>query len=331
MQSILERIEFDFLFSELRKKGAKKMGVQLPDGLKHKSKEIVRRIEERGYEVIVSGSSSFGACDVDLQLKEEVDALVHLAHTPIFETDEVIYVPYFYDYSFENIEQYLDEIEEREIALAGTAQYAWKFDEFKIFLENKGFNVFLGEPKGRVKLKGQILGCNFSVLRDTNLKGSYSTLFIGDGLFHPKGVAMYTERKVYQYSPLNDEFRIIDEEEIEMFRKERYIQISKAINNLRDGVGIIVSSKLGQKRLELAERIRLEIINKGYYADVLFFDEISPEKIMNFSYGVYVNTACPRITYEDFTRYSKPIISPTEIRMILGKINFERLVLDELR
>jgi 2-(3-amino-3-carboxypropyl)histidine synthase len=324
MSSVLARIDFNKIFSELERVKARVVGIQLPDGLKFRTKEIVERFEEK-YETIISSSHAFGACDIDISLLDVVDILVHFAHTPVIELERVIYAPYFYDYSFERIKKYLGMIEDRRIALAGTAQYAWKFPELKEFLEEEGFIVELGKPSGRIKLPGQILGCNYSVLRET----TSNILFIGDGLFHPRGAAIYTGRRVYRYNPLTDEFGEV-EEEVEKFRKERCFQISRALQRLDEGVGIAVSSKPGQNRLLLAKKLKLKAIGRGIEAHIIYFDDLSPEKLLNFPFGFYVNTACPRITYEDYKRYEKPVLTPSEFELVVKGKDFGELKVDEL-
>ncbi|RLI82896.1 diphthamide biosynthesis enzyme Dph2 [Archaeoglobales archaeon] len=326
-EKIFERIDFSKIFRELEERKAKEVGIQLPDGLKFFSKEFAEKFEEKGFDVIISGSASYGACDIDISLLDEVDILVHFAHLPVGSVERVIYAPYYYNYEIENLESWIDRIEERKIALAGTAQYAWKFPEVKRYLEGRGVEVELGGARGRIGISGQVLGCNYSVLRDI---GAKAILFIGDGMFHPRGAAIYSGRKVYFFNPLANEFTVIGKEFVERFLRERYIQISRAMQNLENGVAIVVSSKIGQKRLSTARRLKSIAKKKGMKSDILFFNEISPERFMNFPYGVYVNTACPRITYDDFRKYEKPLLTPQEFEILVGKRDWEDYKIDEI-
>ncbi len=326
-EKIFERIDFSEIFRELEKRNAKKIGIQLPDGLKYFSKELSEMFERREYEIVISGSASYGACDIDLSLLEEVEVLVHFAHLPVKSVERVIYAPYRYDYEVENLEKWMDRIEERKIALAGTAQYAWKFPVVKKFLEEKGIEVELGKASGRIGISGQVLGCNYSVLRNIDAE---AILFIGDGMFHPKGAAIYTRKKVYFFNPLADEFIVLGKEVVGEFLKKRFIQISKAMRSLENGAAIVVSSKIGQKRLSTARKLKFTAIKKGIKTDILLFNEITPEKLMNFSYGFYVNTACPRIVYDDFEKYEKPLLTPQEFQILMGERDWEDYRIDEL-
>ena len=82
----------------------------------------------------------------------------------------------------------------KKIGLVSTAQHAHKLDQIKKILENKNFKVFIGKGDSRIKLGGQILGCNFSsatsIAKDIDL-----FLFIGSGNFHPLGLMLSTKKK----------------------------------------------------------------------------------------------------------------------------------------
>ncbi len=282
------------------------VGVQLPDGLKRMANEIAKELERRGYEVIVSGDSCFGACDIDERLLEIADTLLHFAHTPIIEDERIVYVPYQIDYDPRiNID-----IAAKRLALIATAQYCHRLAEVKEHLEVMGYEVELRTGSGRVRLPGQVLGCNYSVLRGS---GADAVLFIGDGLFHALGAAMYTGKKVYAYDPRSGQLTEVDAEE---FERRRYSILSACIGKRL--VGIIVSKKPGQRRLQLAMKLKRLAADLGITADIVYIDDVTDEKLVNLPYEFYVNTACPRLTYDDFERFTRPIISPAEFEVLLG-------------
>ncbi len=294
-------------------KGAKKIGIQLPDGLKSKIPEILDKL--RDFEVYVSGESCFGACDVDLELLRDVDVLLHFGHTPVVDLPNVIYIPYFVDYD-PRIEC---EIEGKKIALIGTVQYCHRLPEVKAHLESMGYEVELRRGSRRVCYPGQVLGCNYTVLRGSDAD---AILFVGDGLFHPRGAAVYTGKTVYAYNPLTKEMQVVDPSG---FIKKRYVAVARCSGNR---VGIIVSTKPGQKRLGLAVRIREVAREKGFQADVVYMNDVTPEKVYNLPYDFFVSTACPRICYDDDIRYEKPIITPQEFEFLVGLR--DEIVLDEI-
>jgi 2-(3-amino-3-carboxypropyl)histidine synthase len=316
---ILDRIDFSSIFSQLRKVNARKVGVQLPDGLKFYAAELTEIFEKEGFEVIVSGKGSYGACDMDLELLDHCDYLLHFAHTPILRIDRVIYVPYQVDYPLEPF--YQVKIPEKSIALIATAQYAWKLQEVKAVLEKKGYEVELKTGK-ELKYPGEVLGCNYTALQDVKAD---AVLFVGDGLFHPIGAAIYTGKKVYRLSPLSNEF---EEVNVERFIRKRMAAIVKAMDGRK--CGIIVSTKPGQKRERLALELKRRAKEKGLSCFVILTDEISAEKIYNFRADFLVNTACPRISYDDAEAFHVPVLTPQEFQIVLGERSFEDYAMDEI-
>lgn len=309
---ISERINFSKIFEKLG--NARVVGIQLPDGLKYYSRQIAEKFEERGFEVIISGKASYGACDVDTELLKHVDVLVHFGHTKFLEIPNVVYVPYFVDYTV-NPEIIEKAVKERKIAIIGTLSYAWKFFEVKGELEGLGFQVELKKGPG-MEYHGQVLGCNYSCLRDSE---SDAVLFIGDGLFHAIGARIYTGKKTYAYNPLSDDVVEIDESD---FLRKRYVLISKAM--MSESFGILVSTKPGQFRLNLARKIREDAIECGKKAEIIVADEITSDLIDNFRFDCYVNTACPRLSYDDSRRFSRSVISPQEFEIAIGKTSIYR-------
>ncbi|WP_456478798.1 diphthamide biosynthesis enzyme Dph2 [Geoglobus ahangari] len=314
--TISERIDFQFIFSKLG--SARLVGIQLPDGLKYYAGEIADRFREKGYEVIISGKPSYGACDIDISLLEVVDVLLHFGHTEMLSIERVIYVPYNIDYSVD-AELLRREIKEKRIAIIGTASYAWKFESVAERLRDAGFEVELRKGK-RVAYPGQVLGCNYSCLEGTRAE---AILFIGDGEFHAIGASLYAGKRVYAYSPLSGELRVVDTSD---FVRRRYFQVSRA--KMCDSFAILVSTKPGQKRLGLAMRLKRLAEERGVKAEIILTDEISPSLVESFRFDCYVSTACPRIAYDDYRRFSKPVITPQEFEIVLGLS--EELTLDLL-
>ncbi len=245
--------------------------------------------------------------------------LLHFGHTQILKMDRVIYIPYFIDYEV-NTEDI--DIPDKRIALIATAQYAHKLQDVKEVLESAGYRVEVGEGT-RVTMPGQVLGCNYSVLRGSNTE---AVLFIGDGLFHPLGAAVYTGKRVYRYSPLSREFENIDTAD---FLRKRMTLMAKAMYSEHRGA-IIVSSKPGQKRINLADLLKREALDKGKKVDIVMFEELAPSKLASFPYGYYVNTACPRISYDDAEFYSVPILTPQEFEALLGLREWDEYLMDEI-
>ncbi len=76
-------LELDRVVSEIRKAKAKRVCIQLADGLKPRAKEIQEAVEKNtDAEVLIWAGSCFGACDLPLQVEKlGVDLLIQFGHT----------------------------------------------------------------------------------------------------------------------------------------------------------------------------------------------------------------------------------------------------------
>lgn len=74
-------LELGKAIEHIKNAGAKKVCIQLPEGLKPKAKEIVDRIQkETKAKCIIWMGSCFGACDVP-ELGDKADMLIQFGHT----------------------------------------------------------------------------------------------------------------------------------------------------------------------------------------------------------------------------------------------------------
>ena len=77
--------ELDKITALIKERGARRVGLQLPEGLKTVATEIAAELSKAtGVAVILSGNSCYGACDVDEKLARIVDILFHFGHTETF-------------------------------------------------------------------------------------------------------------------------------------------------------------------------------------------------------------------------------------------------------
>ena len=91
-------------------------------------------------------------------------------------------------------------------------------------------------------------------------------------------------------------------------------------------VGIIVSTKSGQRRMELAQCLARLSDN----AVIVTMREVSPDELLNLGFACYVNTACPRLAYDDQVRFPVPVLSPQEFEILCGARTWEEYAIDEI-
>ena len=303
-----------------RYRTARSIAVQLPEGMKRGIRDIVNEFD--GKELVFIGDSFWGACDIPQNGKW--DLLIQFGHSPI---------PNLGSYSnviFEEIQEDLDfeldvaRIPFKSLILTSNVTYSNSLPEIKRKLEESGLEVKLKKGDSRVFYPGQILGCNISAARGTE----NNVLFIGEGMFHPLGLALgLQEKNVLAFNPKTGEY-VDMEKEKRRFLSQRYSAIDFASRSKR--FGIIVSTKVGQTRYSLA-RVAYKILEEaGKSPFIITLDLVRNEELLNFPAEVYVNTACPRVTIEDYGTFSRPVITFYELQMALGLKDKSRYIFDEI-
>ncbi len=77
----------------VNKHSAKKVLLQLPDGIKMHAHKLVRIVREKtsAEEVIVWAGSNYGACDIPVEARNVgVDLIIHFGHSPWDYKREVV-------------------------------------------------------------------------------------------------------------------------------------------------------------------------------------------------------------------------------------------------
>jgi 2-(3-amino-3-carboxypropyl)histidine synthase len=306
------------LIGELEKRGVRRVALQFPEGLKRKAPEYAAALRDAGFTVIVSGDPCYGACDLALDTLNHADVLVHVGHAPVNEQDRVIFIPYSVDFDVTILEKALPLLKGKSVGLVTTVQHVHLVPALEEYLRAKGIDVLVAEGKGRTPCRGQVLGCSFAAARDT---GADEILYVGTGLFHPIGIALSTKKRVVALDPLSG---IASEVSGETLLRRRFAVIEKA--KAAKSTAIIQSSKNGQARPELARR--LASLSPG--AVIVTMKEVSPDEILNLGFSCYVNTACPRLAYDDQVRFPVPVLSPQEFEIVCGKRSWDEYEIDEI-
>lgn len=75
-------MELDKVVNEIKKQNAKRVCIQLADGLKPRAEEIQDKIQaETSAKVLIWAGSCFGSCDIPTQITNKVDMLIHFGHS----------------------------------------------------------------------------------------------------------------------------------------------------------------------------------------------------------------------------------------------------------
>ena len=318
-------IDLDRAIELIRKSNALRVGLQAPEGLKRATVAIARQIaKETGSEVIISGDPCYGACDVDLKLCEEVDLMLHLGHAELNEGPERVL---FLEARMRDdprlaVEKATLLLTAERVGVTTTIQHLHKLAQVMEVLREHRIEGVLGPAGGRVKYAGQVLGCCYSSAKAIEVS---EYLFIGTGQFHPLGIALATGKRVVIADPVTCNVSEIDPDPLLRRRFGTIVRASKA-----NRFAVLISKKHGQKRVDLARRIKNLGEANGKEMFLIYLDNIEPDRLINLGIEAAVSTACPRVALDDAAKYKIPILTPPEFEVLVGERPWEKYAFDEM-
>lgn len=311
-------------------RGANFVALQFPEGLRVHGIEVAEELERlTGCHCLVLADPCYGACDLSTGFRDVADALVHFGHTPIPSMEvgeDVLFVEVALDHEVKDLLPSLLPLLKGRVGLVTTPQHLHLLPEVEGWLASRGIEVSIGQGDRRIKHPGQVLGCNVSAA--TGIAEEVDQfVFIGSGDFHPLAVALDTGKEVLILDPLMGQVRDLVE------LKERVLrQRHAAIALAQDArtFGILISTKPGQRRMELAINLRSLIEGKGRRAALIALDNVTPDQLLSFKVDAFVSTACPRIAIDDALRYRRPMLTPVELEVALGERSWDDYVFDSI-
>jgi len=344
LQEMFPSYEFpiDEVCDVISENGYGKVLLQVPEGLKRAVVPISTELEERtGVSVLIDGDQVFGACD-HTGIRGEtfgLDAVIHLGHAPLgsHRGVSVHFFPVRMVSSSGAVERALERLisssGEKRVGVVTTIQHIHLLEGVVKELERAGKEVSVGGPGKREAQRGQVLGCSFSSAREISHRVD-AYVYIGTGSFHPMGVVLSTGKPVYIIDPTGGDLRKIVPEEKERFIRSRFSLVNLAAQHMekKEVVGIIVSTKPGQSRMELARSLFLIVANEGFRAKLISMDLLTPMKIRSLGIRLACSTACPRIAVDDWRSYSEEgivLLTPFELRASLSLSDMNDYSLDE--
>jgi len=329
MKADIFNLEEERLREEIVRRGAKRVLLQLPEGLKAEGPRLAAIVEGAGALAIVSADPCYGACDLATPDAEtlDVDLLAHYGHSKAMEEGGRIPTIYIEARAKVSVETAVREAiplldDYRSIGLATTAQHVHNLNEVRDLFHKVGKRVVVGEPSGWAKYAGQVVGCDYSAAEAVS-DGVEAFLFVGGGKFHALGVALATGKPTVVADPYEQRAYFV-EEEVRRVLKQRWASIHEAKG--AESFGVLIGLKPGQKRMEEALRIKEKLEKGGRKATLFALREVVPEALMEFpQIEAFVNTACPRVALDDASRFSKPILTYKETLVMLGEMGWEEL------
>jgi 2-(3-amino-3-carboxypropyl)histidine synthase len=313
--------------------GLTAIGLQFPDGLRDYATEIGKVVQEgTGALPVLSADPCYGACDLcdDEMAKLGIEVMIHFGHSPMpsVKTDFGVQVYYVPAHSIHPIEAVVREalktMKGPRIGVTTTAQHVHKLDVAERLIREAGMEpvTMLGDK--RTALRGQLLGCNVIAAVKCDVD---EFIFIGSGDFHPLALALETEKRITAADPYTNTVRTLSEAKGRIL-KQRWAAIGNA--KQAKTFGIVVSTKAGQMRFNLAKKVLAQLREHGKEGHIIQNKQISPETLLYFRHlDAFVGVACPRVPIDDQMRYKQPFLTPQELEIVLGIRSPDMYVFDE--
>jgi len=318
--------EVEKTVNEIKNRGAKRVLLQFPEGLKPFSLQVVEQLKEKlpNIEFLISTEPSWGACDIaeDEATTLKVDLIIHYGHTPYtwyYPKFPTVFIEvrsnlYISDQQVANLKSLLEEkYKARRVSITSTIQHVHLIKQLATKLE--GFDVVVGKPSSPFMYDGQILGCDYKSA--LNVEADVY-LNISGGLFHALGVGLATGKPVIKVDPYTGRNEDLTSEVYKIL-KVRYGKIMKALD-AKTWV-IIQGVKTGQNRPLMVKYLEKKLKERGYKVFVITNRSLSKDTLRNIDndeVDTFVVTSCPRLPIDDLYDYEKPVLTPGEAKMIIS-------------
>ncbi len=325
-------IDVEGTIKKLRDMKAKKILLQIPDGLKPNVFDYFSRLSSE-FSVIVSSEGFYGACDTgNMEVYKDVDCIVQLGHSAIPNIrypKPVIFEEYRNEKLVEidaSVFKPLSLEGRKRIGLVASIQYMNEMDKVKEMLDTMGFEVMVGKNDGRISYPGQVLGCNFSSAHSVESQVD-CFLVVSTGIFHAMGLQLSTEKEVYLLD-LNDRTMRSISQETDKFLRRRYA----SLQNARDAKKfcVVVDTKVGQYRKRMADTVMNDIRKVGGEPVLLTTNEVNPMDYENMRCDAMIFTGCPRVPIDDYSKFRMPVMTPPEFQVLFGLKKSRKYIMDEI-
>jgi len=316
-------LDLGYLLRELEERRARRVLVQLPEGLKRYYAELADALSgASGAEVVADASPTYGSCLVDPAEVSGYDLVAHVGHDPYplssFRPSNVVYVDLEYvDADVERlamaVEGGLRGLGATRVAVLTTNQHKRLSKELAARLSERGFGVVFGPAL--------VLGCY--VPRGLRESGAEVVLVVAGGRFHALGTSLVLpEARVLRVDPYACAVSDVSAEAAKLLSM-RLMKMWEAASARSWG---ILVGRAGQYRPHVVEALKRELSERGFRYYVLRAPVLDLDTLRNVdSPGVeaYVVTSCPRVAVDDLYLFEKPVLTPPEalqvIRGLLGQ------------
>jgi|TARA_Y100000310_G_scaffold328062_1_gene395496 2-(3-amino-3-carboxypropyl)histidine synthase len=234
--------------------------------------------------------------------------MVELLLIPAEWEGEIKFIP--------ELKDYLEKNKVKSLALFSSVQFT-NLDNLKKEIENLGIQIKTTKAK-RTDKPLQILGCDSyeDSFQNPIIEECDLTLYIGDGMFHPKALLLSQINKenpkpILILNPIENKIEEINQENIKE-QLTRYKRNLKMFINAQT-LGILITIKPGQQYLNTAKNLKEKLEKENKKAYIFIDDTLNLNQLENYPFiDCWINTACPRIGQDDIVNIEQPMINLRE-------------------
>lgn len=317
------------------------VGIQVPEGLKPYVSHIVAKMEEyTGTNVIVLADPCFGGCDFNL------GAILALGITRLFvfgqasiascTPNRVVPVKVTSKHELSNLVRkaahFLHRRRIAKIALAACNLFVHRLSNIAEEIGLLRLEPVIGKGDDRIMEAGQVLGCNVSSVQRVSASVD-ACLCISCGAFHPRGISFVFQKPILHIDPVAQ--TVCWYQSNATTRRALFEERLRLVHMCRtaESFGVIISTKPGQVRKQLAFDIVQRLRSAGKKAWLLALSNVQPVHLDYLPLDVFVSTACPRVAIDDRFRFKKPVLTPNELKVLLSDetedYRFDQIVADD--
>lgn len=307
----------------IKKNGAKRVALQMPEGLLIYSL-IISDILEQFCEVetVVMGDVSYGACCIDDYTARALDCdfIVHYAHSCLVPID-ITAIKVLYVFVTINIDEShlintlkLNFDQGNQIACFGTIQFNPTIHSIKAKLEmDDDKPLYVIPPQTMPLSKGEVLGCTSARLNKDHIN---AMVYIGDGRFHLESAMIHNpEIPAYRYDPYSRKFtrEYYDQKQLLEVREDAIKTAAKAKK-----IGLILGALGRQGNPITLANLEEKFTAQGKKVVKIILSEIFPQKLSMFDdIDAFVQVACPRLSIDWGYAFNKPLLTPYEAMVMM--------------
>ncbi|EIW69855.1 hypothetical protein TREMEDRAFT_29921 [Tremella mesenterica DSM 1558] len=177
-------------------------------------------------------------------------------------------------------------------------------------------------PQVKPLSPGEVLGCTAPKLSDVD-----ALIYVGDGRFHLESIMIANPTvPAFRYDPYSKKFtrETYEHGEMRSVRGDAVQAAKRGLDRGGPGSWAIVLGTLGrQGSLSVLKTIQNSMPEGSIPPFMLLLSELSPQKLALLSeeeITTFVQTSCPRLSIDWGYAFSRPLLSPYEASVALGRI-----------